>query len=291
MKLFVFGLGFSAGYFAKRRLARGDTVAGTVRSRARADALAADGLQTFVFGLEGRDEAIDAALAASEALLISVPPAADGDPVLRAFAAQIAAARNLRWIGYLSTIGVYGDHGGAWIDETTPATPTNPRSRERVAAENEWLAFGQAHGVPVQVFRLAGIYGPGQNQLVQLARGTARRIVKPGQVFNRIHVEDIARVLDASLEKPRAGAIYNVADDEPAPAPDAVAFAAKLCGVAPPPEIALEDAGLPPMALSFYEECKRARNRLLRDELGVTLAYPTYREGLSALHAAGDGPR
>lgn len=206
MKLFVFGLGFSAGYFAKRRQALGDSVAGTVRTRAKADALAAAGLRTFVFGPEGRDEAIDAELAACEALLISVPPDADGDPVLRAFAPQLAAAASLRWIGYLSTIGVYGDHGGAWIDETTPATPTNPRSQERVDAENQWLAFGAAHGVPVQVFRLAGIYGPGQNQLVQLARGTARRIVKPGQVFNRIHVEDIARVLDASLEKPRAGA-------------------------------------------------------------------------------------
>jgi nucleoside-diphosphate-sugar epimerase len=291
MKLFVFGLGFSAGYFAKRRQAHGDSVAGTVRTRAKAEALAAAGLRTFVFGPEGRDAGMDAELAACEALLISAPPDTDGDPVLRAFAPQLAAAKNLRWIGYLSTIGVYGDHGGAWIDETTPATPINPRSQERVDAENEWLAFGAAHNVPVQVFRLAGIYGPGQNQLVQLARGTARRIVKPGQVFNRIHVEDIARVLDASLKKPRAGAIYNVADDEPAPAPDAMAFAAKLCGIEPPPEIKLEDAGLPPMALSFYEECKRARNRLLHDELGVTLAYPTYREGLTALRAAGDGPR
>lgn len=291
MNLFVFGLGFSGRYFAERRIARGDSVSGTVRSRDKAQTLSAAGVTARVFGPEEGDSAIDDDLAASSALLISVPPGTGGDPVLRNYAKQIAGAPGLRWIGYLSTIGVYGDHSGAWVDEQTSAAPTNARSRERADAERAWLAFGEANNIAVQIFRLAGIYGPGQSQLVQLARGTARRIVKPGQVFNRIHVEDIARVLDASLERPHQGAIYNVTDNEPAPPQDVVTYAAKLCGVEPPPEIGIDDAGLTEMGRSFYAESKRVRNQLLRDELGVTLAYPTYREGLAALRAAGEGPR
>lgn len=290
MNLFIFGLGFSGRTIAERRLARGDTVTGTVRSQDKARTLSAAGVTARVFGHDGRDDVIDSDIAACEALLISVPPGTGGDPVLAAYARQIASAPNLRWIGYLSTIGVYGDHGGAWVDERTPATPTNARSRERAAAEQAWLAFGAANNIAVQIFRLAGIYGPGQSQLVQLARGTARRIIKPGQVFNRIHVEDIARAVDASLDRPRSGAIYNVTDNEPAPPQDVVTFAASLCGVAPPREISLEDAGLTEMGRSFYAESKRVRNDLLRNELGVTLAYPTYREGLTALRAAGEGP-
>ncbi len=291
MNLFIFGFGFSGRTIAERRAARGDQVAGTVRTKDKARALAAAGLPARVFGPDGRDGVIETDLAASEALLISVPPGSSGDPVLAAYAKQIAAAPNLRWIGYLSTIGVYGNHQGAWVDEQTPTAPTNVRSRERAEAEQAWLAFGAANNIAVHVFRLAGIYGPGQSQLVQLARGTARRIVKPGQVFNRIHVEDIARVVDASLERPRAGAIYNVTDNEPAPPQDVVTFAASLCGVEPPPEISLDDAGLTEMGRSFYAESKRVRNDLLRNELGVTLAYPTYHEGLKALRAAGEGPR
>lgn len=290
MNLFIFGLGFSGRTIAERRLARGDTVTGTVRSQDKARTLSAAGVTARVFGHDGRDDVIDSDIAACEALLISVPPGTGGDPVLAAYARQIASAPNLRWIGYLSTIGVYGDHGGAWVDERTPATPTNARSRERAAAEQAWLAFGAANSIAVQIFRLAGIYGPGQSQLVQLARGTARRIIKPGQVFNRIHVEDIARAVDASLDRPRPGAIYNVTDNEPAPPQDVVTFAASLCGVEPPREISLEDAGLTEMGRSFYAESKRVRNDLLRNELGVTLAYPTYREGLRALRAAGEGP-
>ena len=291
MNLFVFGLGFSAGYFAARRIARGDQVSGTVRTREKADGLSAKGIAAYVFAPDGRDTAIDAALAACDALLISVPPSMSGDPVLAAYAQQIAAANRLRWIGYLSTIGVYGDHNGAWIDEQTPAMPTNARSIERAQAEQAWLAFGTQNNIAVQIFRLAGIYGPGQSQLVQLARGTAKRIIKPGQVFNRIHVEDIARVLDASLAHPRAGAVYNVTDNEPAPPQDVVTFAAGLCDIEPPREIRLDEANLTAMGRSFYAENKRVKNDLLRTELGVTLAYPSYREGLSALRAAGEGPR
>lgn len=290
MNLFVFGLGFSGRTIAERHIARGDHVTGTVRSHAKAQMLSAAEITARVFSPDGRDDAIAADLASSDALLISVPPGTSGDPVLAAYAELIARAPNLRWIGYLSTIGVYGDHGGAWIDEQTPATPTNARSIERAQAEQDWLAFGAANNKPVHIFRLAGIYGPGQSQLVQLARGTAKRIIKPGQVFNRIHVGDIARAVDASLARPRAGAIYNVTDNEPAPPQDVVTFAASLCGIEPPPEISLDDAGLTDMGRSFYAESKRVRNNLLRDELGVTLAYPTYREGLTALRAAGEGP-
>ncbi len=290
MKLFIFGVGYSASATARRVAADGARVVGTVRTQAKADALAQSGLATRVFAGTGRDVKIANDMADSDAVLISVPPDSQQDPVLRAYADDLARAFRLRWIGYLSTVGVYGDHAGAWVDETTPPTPADGRSRNRLVVEEQWLDFGAAHGIPVQVFRLAGIYGPGRNQLVQLAEGKARRIIKPGQVLNRIHVEDIAQIVAASLAKPRAGAIYNGADNEPAPPQDVVSFAATLCGVEPPPEIPFEHADLTPMGRSFFMETKRVRNRLLHDELGVTLRYPTYREGLTALRAAGDGP-
>jgi nucleoside-diphosphate-sugar epimerase len=185
---------------------------------------------------------------------------------------------------------VYGDHGGAWVDETTPPKPVSRRSRERLAAEEAWLDLGARTGKAVHIFRIAGIYGPGRNALRNLADGTARRIVKPGQVFNRIHADDIAAVLMASIARPRAGAIYNLADDEPAPASDVVAFAAGLAGVPPPREIPFEAAALGPMAASFYGESKRVANGRIKEDLGVRLRYPSYREGLTALRAAGEGP-
>ncbi len=231
----------------------------------------------------GEEDAIARDLAASDAVLVSVPPGAFGDPVLATFRDALASAPRLRWIGYLSTIGVYGDHGGRWVDEATQPRPVSARSRERVTAEDAWLALGRDSGKAVQVFRLAGIYGPGRSAFDKLADGTAKRLVKPGQVFNRIHVDDIATVLAASLDRQRAGAVYNVTDDEPAPPQDVVACAAQLAGVPPPPEVPFERAELTPMARSFYGENKRVRNALIRDELGVRLAYPTYREGLASL--------
>ena len=284
MKLLVFGLGYSALYAAQRLQMAGAQVTATVRSRAKADGLVQAGFTARVFSPEHADAEIADDIAASDAILVSVPPGEAGDPVLASFAAGIAAAPNLRWVGYLSTVGVYGDHAGGWVDETTPTTPGKARSGLRIAAEQGWLALG-AH-----VFRLSGIYGPGRNQLVQLASGTARRIVKPGQIFNRIHVADIAAAIEASLARPRPGGIYNVTDNEPAPPQDVVAFAARLCGLAPPAEIPFEAAELSPMARSFYSENRRVRNALLREELGVALTYPTYREGLTALRALGDGP-
>ncbi len=281
MNLLVFGYGYSSGAFVRKVRARFMDVAVTVRSPEKAASCAADGLAIRLF--PGDDAALEADIAAADALLVSVPPGEAGDPVLARFGDAIAAAPRLRWIGYLSTIGVYGDHGGAWIDEATVPRPTSRRSRWRLAADEAWLRLGRESGKAVQVFRLAGIYGPGRSAFDKLAAGTAQRLVKPGQVFNRIHVDDIATVLAASLDRPRGGAVYTVTDDEPAPPQDVVAEAAALAGIAPPPEQPFEAAALSPMAASFWGENKRVGNRLLREELGVTLAYPTYREGLRAL--------
>jgi nucleoside-diphosphate-sugar epimerase len=288
--LFVFGLGYSARAFVRAERGRFDRLVATVTSAAKAEALAVDGIEARVFGPDGRDPRIAGDLRDARALLVSIPPGEDGDPALAAYSDEIAAAPRLAWIGYLSTVGVYGDHAGAWIDEATPPKPASARSRRRLAAEEAWLALGRCTGTSVQVFRLAGIYGPGRNPFVQLAAGTAKRVVKPGQVFNRIHVDDIAAALAASLDRPRAAAIYNVTDDEPAPPQDVVTYAAGLAGVAPPPEIPFEEAGLSPMARSFYGETKRVSNRLIKQELGLALRYPTYREGLTGLRAAGESP-
>jgi nucleoside-diphosphate-sugar epimerase len=288
MKLLVFGLGYTSQAFVHHAGSRFGEVVATVRSPAKAAALGRDGLSIRIF--PGEEAAIAADVATSAALLVSVPPGPGGDPVLARFARPIASAPDLRWIAYLSTVGVYGDHGGAWVDEATPAQPASARSRERLAAEDAWLRLGRESGKSVQVFRLSGIYGPGRSAFDRLADGTAKRLVKPGQVFNRIHVDDIAAVLLASLDRPRPGAIYNVTDDEPAPPQDVVAHAAALTGVPPPPEQPFDPAELSPMARSFYAENKRVRNALIRDELGVTLRYPTYREGLAALRPRSGSP-
>jgi nucleoside-diphosphate-sugar epimerase len=216
-------------------------------------------------------------------ILVSIPPDDEGDPTLARHQDEIAALPGLHWLGYLSTTGVYGTRDGGWVDETAESHPTSPRSKRRVAAEAGWLTFCQRYGVPVHIFRLAGIYGPGRSAFDTLRTGTAKRIDNPGQVFSRIHVDDIVSVLLASIARPRPGAIYNVCDDEPAPAVDVVAHAAALLGVEPPPLVPLEAANLSPMAKSFYADNKRVSNALIKQELGVTLAYPNYREGLLAI--------
>jgi len=231
-------------------------------------------------------QAVAVKLATATHLLVSASPDDHGDPVLRWHADDIAAAPSLVWIAYLSTVGVYGDWQGAEVDEMSLPRPIAERGRRRLAAEQAWLDLGRRTGKAVQVFRLAGIYGPGQNALENLRRGEAKRIIKPGQVFNRIHVDDIALTLEASMARPRNGAVYNVTDNEPAPPQDVVRFAAGLLGVAEPPAVAFEDAEMKPMARSFYSENKRVSNRLIREELGVKLLYPTYREGMRGLHAA-----
>ncbi|MCJ2090488.1 SDR family oxidoreductase [Methylobacterium sp. E-005] len=283
MNLFVFGLGFTGRRFAERARDRFGTVFATVTESASAGRLAAEaGFAMRAFGPGADDPRIATDLSETDALLVSVPPGENGDPVLARYADVIAASR-IGWVGYLSTIGVYGDQQGAWIDETTPASPRSGRSRIRLDAEDAWLALGAATGKAVQIFRLSGIYGPGRNLIVKLREGRSQRIVKAGQVFNRIHVDDIATTLLASIERPRAGAIYNVTDDEPTAPQTVIEHAAALTGLALPPEIDFETADLSPMARSFYGENKRVRNRLIREELGVALAYPTYREGLAAL--------
>jgi nucleoside-diphosphate-sugar epimerase len=278
-RLFCFGLGFSAQTLASRLKSQGWQVAGTTRTRERAKTLADRGFEAFLFGPDAA-----AGLRGASHVLISTPPDASGDPVLKTHATDLAASRPA-WLGYLSTTGVYGDHAGAWVDEYTPPAPQSERAQRRLAAEQAWTAWGRVNDIPVHIFRLAGIYGPGRNQLEALRDGTARRVVKAGQVFSRIHVEDIASVLEASIAKPNAGAIYNVCDDEPAPPHEVIEYAAKLLNLAPPPLERFEDAAssMSEMALSFYADSKRVKNDRIKTELGVRLRYPTYREGLMAL--------
>jgi nucleoside-diphosphate-sugar epimerase len=292
MRLFVFGLGYTAQALIRTYRHRFSGLSGTVRTSDKAASLRAGGIAAHA--LEACDEAaLMDDLRRADAVLVSAAPSDRGDPILERFGDTLARASHRlsaghAWIGYLSTVGVYGDHGGAWIDETTPPEARSRRGRERVTAEAAWRDLGQRTGQPVHVFRLAGIYGPGRNALVKLARGEAHRIIKPGQVFNRIHVDDIASVLMASMSEPQAGAIYNVSDDEPGPPQDVIAYAAGLAGIAPPPEIPFESAHLSPMARSFYADNRRVSNRLIRRRLGVDLRYPTYREGLQALYAQGE---
>ncbi len=288
-RLFAFGLGYSAEALARRLVVQGWDIAGTARDTDKIERLARGGYAMTRFAGEPDNPEVPKLLGGTTHLLLSIPPRDDSDPVLAHYADAITELPSLAWIGYLSTVGVYGDHGGDWIDESTPPSPSNERTRARVDAERAWLAFGEATGCPVQVFRLAGIYGPGRSAIDKLMAGTARRIVKPGQVFNRIHVEDIASVLEASIALPRGGAIYNVADDEAAPPDKVLAYAAELAGLQPPPEVPFEEADLSPMARSFYGDSRRVSNTRIKSELRVTLRYPTYREGLAALLPASSG--
>ena len=289
MSLFVFGIGYTAGHYLAERPAL--VASGTVRAPEKAKALRAAGVEAHVFDEPVADPGIEPALARTERLLVSVQPGSRGDPVLSRFGESIARADALRHIVYLSTVGVYGDHGGAWIDEPTQPVPSSDRGAARLAAEDAWLALGQRADKHVAVLRLAGIYGPGRNALNDLRNGEARRIDKPGQVFNRIHVGDIGRAIDAAFAYGGPRRCWNVTDDEPAPAPDVIAFAAGLMGVAPPPLIPFAEAPLSEMARSFYAANRRVSNRALREELGVALAYPTYREGLNALWKAREPSR
>lgn len=281
--LFCFGLGYTALALSRRLAGEGWTIGGSCRTPEKAAALGAAGFAAALF--ERARRLSPQALEGVTHLLSSVPPDAGGDPVLATHATDIAAMRGLRWVGYLSTTGVYGDRGGAWVDESAALQPSGERGRRRVAAEHGWLALWRGRGVPVHVFRLAGIYGPGRSAFDALRAGTAKRIDKPGQVFSRIHVEDLANVLIASIARPRPGAVYNVCDDDPAPPEAVVAHAARLLGMPVPPLVPFDAAGLSAMARSFYDDNKRVSNRLIKTELGVTLHYPNYRAGLAAILA------
>jgi nucleoside-diphosphate-sugar epimerase len=283
--LLAIGLGYSATATAARLAPQGWRIVGTARGAEGLPAIRTRGYEAVPFDGDSPSLALREALREATHLLLSAAPDANGDPVLGHHRADLDAAPNLRWVGYLSTIGVYGDHGGGWVDEATPPVPVSERSLWRLHAEQAWEAFGAARGLPVAVLRLSGIYGPGRNAAARLKAGNERRVLKPGQVFNRIHVEDIASAVEAVIAR-NAGGIFNVTDDEPAPPQDIVAFAAELLGMEPPPLIGWDDASLTPMARSFYEENKRVRNARMKDALGVTLRYPTYREGLRALAGA-----
>lgn len=286
--LFVFGLGYSAAETALILQAGGWSVSGTVRSQTKAAELAGAGFSAVLFDERA---AVESALQKATHILASIPPGDQGDPALAAYGALLRDAPSLSWIGYLSTIGVYGDHHGEWVDEETPAAAARGRKSARVEAEQAWASLAKERGLPLDIFRLAGIYGPGRSPLDRIRAGDAKRIVKPGQVFNRIHVEDIAQTIIAAIRRERRGGgsrVYNVADDEPAPPQDVLLYAARLLGAPPPPEVPFSEAELSPMAKSFYEDNKRVHNTKIKRELGVVLRYPTYREGLQALARVAD---
>ncbi|RMD88261.1 MAG: NAD-dependent epimerase/dehydratase family protein [Alphaproteobacteria bacterium] len=282
MRLFCFGFGYSARTLAAHLPLPGPHIVGTCRDPGAAPPIAGVDLVAFN-GLSPLAPHDRQCLRHATHILLSIPPAEDGDPVLALHAADIAAAGACRWIGYLSSTGVYGDHKGAWVDEATAPRPRTARARRRLAAERAWQALAARHGLPLHIFRLAGIYGPGRNAFMALKSGRAHRIISPGHVSSRIHVADLAAVILASMAQPRPGAIYNVCDDMPASPADVVAYAAARMGVVAPPPTALEEAGLSAFARSFYSESRRVSNRRIRDELGVRLRYPDYRSGLDAL--------
>jgi dTDP-4-dehydrorhamnose reductase len=306
MRLFIFGFGYSGKAVWRRMRPKAEKAWGTTRDEGKLEEIDRSGIVPLPYDAsplpsppphpaapersrsgfaeaKGRRE-LSGALREATHILVSIPPDKEGDPVLRDFSTALAAAKPASVV-YLSTVGVYGDHGGAWVDEASACRPVAARSSQRLAAEVAWQSFSSQTGVPVAILRLAGIYGLGRGPFEKIRRGTARRILKPGQVFNRIHVEDIGRIVDAAFER-RANGIFNGVDDEPAPPQDVIAYAAELLGVAPPPGVPFDEARLTPMARSFYGENKRVRNDKIKRELGVTLAYPTYRDGLRAVLAA-----
>lgn len=281
MRMLVFGHGYSAGFLTPLLRARGWQVWGTTRGDP--GRVAGTGAEPVVW--PGKDLRLRDLIARADAILVSVAPSREGDPVLAAFRDDLARAP-ARWLGYLSTTGVYGDRGGGWVDETCVPDAAGPRGQARVRAESDWQALARDTGLPLHIFRLAGIYGPGRGPFEKIRNGTARRIIKPGQVFSRIHAEDIAQVLLASIDRPAPGTVYNVCDNDPAPPQDVLAHAAGLLGLPPPPEVAFEDAEMTPMARSFYADSKRVSNRRIKEDLDVTLRHPDYRSGLAAILAA-----
>lgn len=275
-----FGHGYSAQALGRILIPEGWRVIGTTRSAEKAAKFETEGTEALIW--PGAD--LTEALAAASHLLISAAPGPEGDPVLQHARDMIAkAAPHVKWVGYLSTTGVYGDHNGGWVDEATALTPSTQRGQLRVEAEAAWQALATEVGLPLHIFRLAGIYGPGRGPFAKVRDGTARRIIKAGQVFSRIHVEDIAQVLAASIARPNPGAIYNLCDDDPAPPEDVIEHAAKLLGLPIPPAMDYATAEMTPMARSFYAESKRVSNERIKTELGVRLIYPDYRAGLAAL--------
>ncbi|MGI9378055.1 MAG: SDR family oxidoreductase [Methyloligellaceae bacterium] len=281
--LFCFGLGYSALEFAQHLLSQSWTISGTTRRPEKASELQKMGIEAYVYDDREQAPQINEQLSNATHLLHSIAPTEAGDPVFANFADDISKSESLEWFGYLSTVGVYGNWDGAWIDEEAEPKPVSKRSKWRLAAENSWLQWAGENNKNLHVFRLSGIYGPKRSAIDRLLEGSARRIDKPGQVFNRIHVTDIARALFASTNSDANSEIYNLTDDEPAPPQDVVAYAAELLGVEAPPLVSFEDADLSPMGRSFYGENKRVSNARIKQQLNLDLLYPTYREGLRAI--------
>jgi nucleoside-diphosphate-sugar epimerase len=285
--LLVLGMGYSASRFVELFGARFPRIAATARSLDRLEARRTRRIEPLLFDGAAQNDLLQAAREATH-IIVSIPPDAEGDPALNALGGVLRLNQNLRWVGYLSTTAVYGDRGGAWTDEDAPVMPQSARAKRRAEAEKTWRDIATPKRA-VQIFRLSGIYGPGRNALVDLKRGEARRLTKIGQMFNRIHVDDIAAIVNAAIDHPKAGPVFNVADDEPAPSSDVVGFAAGLLGVFPPQLMRVEDADLSDMAKSFWAENKRIASPRIKDQLDVQLQFPTYREGLRSLFIAGEG--
>ena len=281
VSLFCFGFGYTARALADRITPKGATITGTTTATEKAEAMAKTGVMARIWTGDDFDKRW---LEYTNALLISVPPGEPGCPVyLAAHKAILDRRDQWQWIGYLSTNGVYGDHAGAWVNETSALHATSDRAKRRILAENQWLDLAANSELPVSIFRLPGIYGPGRSPLDTVKSGKARRIFKAGQVFNRMHVGDIAAVLEAAIVQPGQHNIYNLADDHPSPPQDVIEYASKLLNQPPPPLIPIEDADMSPMAKSFYADNKRVSNKRMKEALGVSLQYPTYREGLKAI--------
>ena len=284
-KLFCFGLGYTACRLADVLIGEGWSISGTTRDRDKGAKLRLAGIDPCITHSDGFESNLSTALSGSKYVLVSIPPQDKGDLVIQHHAGDISALPGLRWLGYLSSTAVYGDHGGAWVDEATPPVPSSEVGSRRSAAEGSWLALWRERGIPVHVFRLSGIYGPGRSALDRIRAGTARRIVKSGHVLSRIHVDDITSVLAASMARPRPGAIYNLSDDQPASAAEVTEFAAKLLGAKLPPEISYNASDISPELGRFFVDHRRVRNKLIKTELGVVLRYPNYEMGLRAIAA------
>lgn len=286
-KLFCFGYGYSCDYLGHDLMQDPNwTIAGTTRTQEKKETLKNRGIKAHIFDYERPLPDPALILQDTTHLIISTPPGDIGDPAFAAHAQDLLDIKTLEWVGYLSTTGVYGDRGGDWVDEESELRPSSKRGSRRAKAEEQWLSLLKSHDLPVHIFRLAGIYGPGRSALDTVRVGTARRIEKPGHIFSRIHVEDIAQTLKTSMEKPKAGRIYNLCDNKPAPSHEIVSYACELLNRPKPPLTPFETADMTPMARSFYSDNKRVKNDRIKEELGVTLKYPDYKSGLKACYEA-----
>jgi nucleoside-diphosphate-sugar epimerase len=288
MNFFFFGMGYSSLATARavhKLVDPAAAIAGTTRNADNAGLLSYSSIRVHVFDGTAPGDTLGQDVAEASHVVVSIAPDEHGDPVLAHHRDTLDAAKNLQWLCYFSTVGVYGNFDGAWIDETAPRQPLNQRSKQRVLAEDAWRAYAEQRSIPLVILRLAGIYGPGRSTFDRLREGTARRIVKPGQVFNRIHVDDIGRITALAAER-RLSGVFNLADDEPAPPQDLITYAAAMMGIAPPPETPFDAAQMTPMARSFYSDNKRVSNAAIKAALGIELLYPTYREGLSSIYGA-----